>query len=130
MTFRLPLFLAATLAFADNYPRQPGIDAQHYTFRVILSDDTDEITAEATATLRFVRDGVTRVVLDLAAPKEGKGMTVTSVTSGGSGARFTHSADQLVISLPAAPRLGEQRQFTVAYHGIAATGLHIAKNRF
>jgi hypothetical protein len=42
------LFAVIQLA-ADTYPRQPGIDALHYVFRVTLSDDTDEIIGEATA---------------------------------------------------------------------------------
>src|SRR5437763_8858445 len=79
--FPLALAVTAALAFADNYPRQPGIDAQHYIFRVALSDDTDEIACEATVDLRFVQDGVTRAALDLTSLKDGKGMTVTEVTS-------------------------------------------------
>ena len=61
----IALALLSKLAFADNYPRQPGIDAQHYIFRVSLSDTTDQIEAEATVDLRFVRDGITRAALDL-----------------------------------------------------------------
>ena len=41
----LILACAAPLS-ADNYPRQPGVDVQSYTFRVTLSDDTDEIAGE------------------------------------------------------------------------------------
>jgi aminopeptidase N len=126
----LGLVLSVSFAFADNYPRQPGIDVQHYIFRVSLSDDTDEIVGETTADLRFVAESVSQVALDLASPKDGKGMTVTSVTSGAEPAKYTHAADRLTITLPSAPHAGERRQFTVAYHGVAATGLHIAKNKF
>ena len=81
---RLALLLAfAVSALADDYPRQPGIDAQHYQFRVTLSDDTDEIAGDTTVDLRFVQPGVTRVFLDLADPHDGKGMTVTEVTTAG-----------------------------------------------
>ena len=48
---QLGLLVGVSAAFADNYPRQPGIDAQHYIFRVTLSDDTDEVAGEATADL-------------------------------------------------------------------------------
>ena len=56
----LALGICAAL-HADTYPRQPGIDVQHYVFRITLSDDTDEIAGETTVTVRFVKDGVTRV---------------------------------------------------------------------
>ena len=59
-------FLCGSHAVADTYPRQPGIDAQHYIFRLILSDDSNEISGETTVDLRFVRDGVTEIALDLA----------------------------------------------------------------
>src|SRR5258708_1268225 len=87
--------LTAALACADNYPRQPGVDAQHYIFRVTLSDDTDQIAGEATVDLRFVREGVTEVSLDLTSVKDGKGMTVTAVTSGGAPVRYSHTGDRL-----------------------------------
>ncbi|HEY2013524.1 MAG TPA: hypothetical protein VGH38_08500, partial [Bryobacteraceae bacterium] len=71
--------VSAPLAIADNYPRQPGIDIQHYIFRVTLNDQNDEITGETTAVIRFIRDGVTEVALDLASAANGKGMTVSEV---------------------------------------------------
>jgi aminopeptidase N len=117
-------------AFADNYPRQPGIHAQHYIFRIALSDDTDTIEGEAAANLRFVQSGVTQVALDLTSLHEGKGMTVESVTSLGAPVKYEHSSDRLVLTLDRAPDLGERREFTVKYHGIPAGGLHIAKNKF
>ena len=41
----LTLGICAAL-HADTYPRQPGIDVQHYVFRITLTDDTDEIAGE------------------------------------------------------------------------------------
>ncbi|HTS64320.1 MAG TPA: M1 family metallopeptidase [Candidatus Acidoferrales bacterium] len=128
---RAPILLALVAsAFADNYPRQPGIDAQHYIFRVTLRDDTDEIDAQSTAILRFVQDGVKQFALDLAGPKAGKGMLVTAVTMAGMSLHYTHAADRLTIDLPWAPKPGEDREFTLAYHGIAAAGLHAVRNKF
>ena len=43
------LALCACLAFADTYQRQPGVDVQHYVFRVNLSDESDEIAGETTS---------------------------------------------------------------------------------
>ncbi len=120
----------AGLVFADNYPRQPGVDAQHYVFRVSLSDDTDHLTAEAVVDLRFARQGVTQVALDLTSVKDGKGMTVTEVRSSGQPVPYAHTADRLTLTLAAAPAVGERQQFTINYHGVAGNGLHIANNKF
>jgi aminopeptidase N len=124
------LGLCAPQTFADTYPRQPGVDAQHYVFRVTLNDDNDEIVGETTVDLRFVPDGVTEFALDLASPANGKGMTVSEVTSGGVAVKYAHQADRLVITLAPAPKAGERRQFTVKYRGVPADGLHMPKNRY
>lgn len=115
---------------ADNYPRQPGVDVQNYTFRITLSDDTDEIVGEATVDLRFVQDGLRQFALDLASPSGGKGMTVSLVTSGGAPVQFTHRDDRLLIQLPAPSKAGERALFRIQYRGVAAGGLNIVKNRY
>src|ERR1035438_5341107 len=122
--------VCASLAFADDYPRQPAIDAQHYIFRISLSDANDEVAGEATADLRFLQTRVTPVWLDLTGLKDGKGMTVAAVSSHGATLKFQHSSDRLAITLDSAPAPGERRQFTVKYRGVPGAGLHIAKNKF
>ena len=118
--------LSLGLCLADTYPRQPGVDVQHYIFRVSLSDDTDEITGETTVTVRFVRDGVAEFALDLASPSGGKGMTVTAVSPG----RYRHEGGRLVIIPAAPPKAGDLRDFTIRYHGAPAGGLKILKNKY
>ena len=122
--------LAAYSARADSYPRQAGIDALHYTFRVSLSDQNDEISAEADVELRFLRDNVTQVYLDFAAVREGKGMAVTDLSCGPDPCSFKHSGERLEIRLAAAPAVGERRTIHIAYHGQPANGLHIGKSKF
>lgn len=109
--------LVATALRADSYPRQPGIDVQHYVFRVTLSDDTDEIAGEATVTVR-VKEGVHELALDLAAP-----MVVSDVS-----APYRREANRVVVMLPAAA--GELRAVTVKYRGKPAGGLKILNNRY
>ena len=123
--FLLAGLLCAIQLCADTYPRQPGIDARHYIFKLALSDDTDEIAGDATVEFRFVQDGVTEIALDLAAP-----MTVSEVTSGGAPVKFTHPADRLILTLPAVPDAGELRQFHIRYHGIPKDGLRIGVNKY
>jgi aminopeptidase N len=126
----LALLFGAPLAVADNYPRQPSIDIQHYIFRVTLSDENDEIAGETTVSVRFVKDGAAAFWLDLASAANGKGMTVSEVTSSGAAAPFTHLKGRLTISLNTAPKAGELREFTVKYRGIPADGLKFPKNKF
>jgi aminopeptidase N len=121
---RAPLLLSLSLCAvlsADTYPRQPGIDVQHYLFRISLSDETDEIAGETTVTIRFVQEGVTRVALDL-----GSAMTVSDVGTD----RFRREADRLLIDLNSAPKAGEMRQFSIKYHGKPAFGLKISTNNY
>ena len=117
----------------DTYPRQLGIDAIHYAFNVTLRDDTDSIAAETDVYFRFLLDGVTEVSLDLtsiSAANEGKGMTVSAVTSDGGPVGWIHEADRLLISLAESPAKTELRQFTVTYGGVPAAGLKIGPNRY
>lgn len=126
----VPFLFAGSFLRADTYPRQPGVDVQHYLFRVTLSDDNDSITGETTVTVRFLQDSLAEWALDLATPANGKGMTVTEVTAGAVAAPFVHEADRLRISLQPPAKAGEQRSFTVKYHGIPAGGLQAVKNKF
>lgn len=120
-----PLLLLAlgACAFADTYPRQPGIDVQHYIFRVTLRDDSDEISGETTVRVRVVEAGVSHLALDLADP-----MRVDAVTAQGGAVRFERSGDRL--TLPLAAPAGSLREFTVRYHGTPAGGLKITQNKY
>jgi len=120
-------FLCVLICFADTYPRQLSVDAQHYIFRITLSDTTDEIVGEATVTLRLLRPGTSEVWLDLASAAKAKGMTVTEVTAD-SPLHFTHESDRLTVTLP--PAKGDLRTFTIRYHGVPASGLLIGPNRY
>src|SRR5689334_9443279 len=121
--------LAAT-GVADTYSRQPGVDVLHYIFQLTLSDDRDEIVGDATVDVRFVRAGVTTLVLDFAAASDGKGMTVTQVTSNGGNVPWVHRADRLAITLAPVSNAGERRQFTVHYRGVPVGGLRIGANKY
>jgi aminopeptidase N len=126
----LALVAVATTAYADTYPRQPGIQAQHYVFRLtLLTTDTKTIDARATVRVRIVQAGVKEAILDLATKTaDGKGMTVTGVTRDGTNVAFTHEHDRLSLPLPAGARAGEDVTFDIAYHGSPAGGLHLVDN--
>ena len=120
-------------ARADTYPRQPGVDVVQYTFKLILSDESDAIDGETTVDFRVQQDGLALVALDLVQSKAGaadKGMTVSAVSEGGKAVRFEHANDRLAIRLEPGGRAGERRSLVVRYRGVPATGLLIAKNRY
>src|SRR5690349_4572526 len=90
------------LLHADQYPRQPGIDVQHYVFHVTLSDDTDEIEGETTITVRFVQEGIRKVSVDLA--------SAMKVLKPG-----RNEGEKVDFLLDLAPKSGEIRQFSIQY---------------
>ena len=129
----LPLLLLnAAILEADTYPRQNGVDAIHYVFRLGVSDASDEITGETTVTVKFLIDKVGDVQLDLASVSAGKGMTVQSVRRGSAidvpgpasdAIVYSHQNNRLRLVLPAGSKAGEEFTFTVRYRGTPAEGL-------
>ncbi len=129
---RLALLLfAAPETPRDTYPKNPGIDALNYAFRIEVTDTSDAIAGELTMDLRFVATGVRAVRLDLAnadASRAGQGMRVLAVTFNGDSVRFTHDNDALVIPLSSAPDAQTRARLVVRYAGIPASGLAIGRN--
>lgn len=127
------VLLFCSFSFADNYPKNPHIDLQHYAFRIELSDQTDLIKCEATLDVQYTGAGVTVLRLDLVKTSEksgNKGMTVSTVTSNGNALKFVHENDVLLITLPA-PSVAQQRsRYTITYTGIPAGGLKIGNNKY
>ena len=123
-TLLAALMLVPALASADTYPRQTGVNAVHYVFRLTLGDSSDQITGRTTVTVKFMADEVREVVLDLASLAAGKGMSVQSVDQ----LPFIHDRNRLRVTLPSPSRAGQEYRFTVAYSGIPAAGLHIGPN--
>jgi aminopeptidase N len=120
-------------SFADTYPKNLKVDVLNYAFRILLSDDTDEIKCEATIDVRFAGEGVEFLRLDLvkaSATLNNKGMTVSKVVSNGQPMSFTHEGDELKIKLPAASKTNQRSAYTITYSGVPATGLKIANNKY
>ena len=115
---------------ADTYPRQPGVDAQHYVFRLtLLTGDSNEIQGEASVTLRVASADIREVFLDLtSAAPDGKGMTVTGVTMADRPVSFSHADHRLRLPVPAGIAPGQDVTFTISYHGIPGNGLRLLNN--
>jgi len=117
-------------ASADTYARQTGVDAWHYVFRLELSDARPDISGEATVDLRVTRNGIGKVMLDLASAAGDSGMTVASVTSGAAPVPFTHEHNILTLPLPPGTPAESHVRYTIAYHGVPAGGLRLITNKY
>jgi aminopeptidase N len=126
------LLAAAAPAWSDTYPRQPGIDVEHYTFHLTLSDATDAIEARADIDARVVQPDIRVLRLDLASRspgRGGKGMDVGAVRVEGAAVRVAHENDRLEVALPPGLRAGDRVRIGVTYRGTPAAGLLIAPNK-
>jgi aminopeptidase N len=121
---------AASQLGADTYPRQPGIDARHYAVRLtLLTSESNDIQAEATVTLRIVTPGMREAFLDLtSATPDGKGMTVTRITSDGHVVPIAHRDNRLRLPLPAGAVAAQDVVFTISYGGVPVDGLRLLNN--
>ena len=127
-----PLSTLLAFPFSDKYPKNPAIDVINYTFRINVSDTTDEIRCEETIDIRYLAAGVTTLRLDLIKASEklgNKGMVVSTVVYEGKTLEYTHENDALTIQLPSPAALNQRSSYTVIYKGIPATGLKIANNK-
>jgi len=126
------LLLPAIDGRCDSYPKNVDIDMQHYQFKLWLSDRNDSLRAEAMLILNFRKAGIQQVRLDLtsaASHLQGKGMTVTSVTSEGKSLSFSHRFSELLITVPNS-RPGQSLSIIIGYRGIPDAGLAIKQNRY
>src|SRR5215470_15112102 len=114
----------ASLAAADDYPRNATLDVIHYRLNLTIKDASDEIQAEAEILFEFKQDGVKTIPLDLV------GLTVDRVTEDQREAKFTHAGGKLSIALSGDSRRGDRSRVTIKYHGRPADGLIIRKNKF
>ena len=129
----IPWGTLSSAPLPDTYPRQLGIDVEHYIFQITLRDDTDRIEGETEVVIRFLETGVTELALDLATAsraEDGTGMTVSQVSSDRGPVQWVHEGDRLRITLADAPEKGELLRFTVHYGGIPADGLKIGLNSY
>ncbi|MBK7652243.1 MAG: M1 family peptidase [Flammeovirgaceae bacterium] len=127
------LAFTTTFSLADNYPKNPKVDILNYAFKILLSDNTDEIKCEVTIDVRYVGAGVETLRLDLikaTAALGNKGMKVSQVTAAGKVLEYTHENDELKIKLPVSSQLNQRTQYTITYSGVPATGLKIANNKY
>ncbi|HVZ97739.1 MAG TPA: M1 family metallopeptidase [Chitinophagaceae bacterium] len=120
-------------AFADHYPRNYNIDVLHYSFKLVLSDTTNEIKGTATISILFKKNDIRQVRLDFinkTTERKGMGMVVDSISLSGEPLQYTHANDVLIIQIPNGTREGTTLNFVIKYHGIPADGLRIGPDKY
>jgi aminopeptidase N len=120
----LLLCLSARAEARDDYPRQPGLDAQQYRLSLSIGDTKDEITAEAEIVFAARAVNVREVALDF------PDLTVDGVTENGRAAKFTRDAGRLRITLADTYKPGDLFNVAVKYHGAPTDGLYFKRNKF
>jgi aminopeptidase N len=118
--------LFATYVFAQ-IPTN-GLDVKHYDFSITLNDSNNIIKGNAQNTTAFIKDE-NQIVFDLVnRNKDGKGMTVTSVTKNGIALNFSQDSQHLFIQDEGLK--GKENIYNISYEGIPADGLIISNTKF
>jgi len=105
------------------------INVLHYRYNLELNDRNDTLLGMAVVSFALLSDQRT-ASLELAGVNgQGKGMIVTSVSSGTYPLRFTHNADKIIFDLPT-NKMGDTLKVWITYKGIPSDGLIISKNKY
>jgi aminopeptidase N len=112
------------------FSQKPGakINVTHYTYRLLVSDENDQLSNSATVTLKMLEDA-SEVILNLAsANQQGRGMKISSIKADGIAVPFRHEADKVFVAV--AGHKGQEKSLEVGYAGIPADGLIISKTKY
>jgi len=123
------LLFAISVTGATYCQTENGIDVQHYSFQINLSDTSDLISGKAEIQIRFSKE-TEQLNLDLGSVNDGKGMSVSSVTENNKALQFVHKENKLVIHLSTKTKAGDTSTFIINYAGIPSDGLIISKNKY
>ncbi|MGN6530327.1 MAG: M1 family metallopeptidase, partial [Ginsengibacter sp.] len=105
-----------------------GLDVQHYRFSIALNDSTNIIKGNAAITTSFTQNEKP-VIFDLVNKnKDGKGMTVTSVTKHGIAINFLQDSQHLIINDKGLK--GRVNTYDITYEGVPDDGLIISNTKF
>ena len=105
-----------------------AIDVQKYEFHIIVNDDNNNIQGEANINL-VATSNLESFKLDLENTDEtNKGMMVSSISEKGNPVKFKHQNN--VLTIFSNITAGEEKTFSVSYHGVPKDGLVISKNKY
>lgn len=120
-------FFVSAAGLSAQIPRN-GLDVKHYRFNITLNDTNNIIKGNAVITTRFTKN-LKQVIFDLVGKnKDGKGMTVTSVTRNGIALNFVQDSQHVMIKDERIK--GEKNTYNISYEGIPEDGLIISNTEF
>jgi aminopeptidase N len=113
------LFLSMAAALADEpYARSKDYDLRDIRAHLWFNLDQRGIRGEVTENIAAVRDDVADLKLD------SLGLAIQSVTVDGKAAKFSTTANDLLISLAKPAKRGEQHELFIRYEGHPKKGLY------
>ena len=105
-----------------------GLDVKHYDFSITLNDINNIIKGNAEIITAF-KQNEKEIIFDLVNKnKDGKGMTVTSVTKNGIALTFSQDSQHLFIQDHGLK--GKETIYSISYEGIPEDGLIISNTKF
>lgn len=126
-TLQRTLILMLVIFLKGPIFSQPNIDIIHYDFLISLSDSSDRIHVNENVLIKRTQANL-ELNLDLQQLRsDGKGMQVAEVKLDNKNLPFTHSSQQLKITLPSIVK-DSIEIISINYSGIPADGLIIGKN--
>ena len=115
----LALLLVGAAARADEpYARSKDYDLQNIRTHLWFDLDQRSIRGEADESIAASRDDVAQIKLDSV------GLTIEAVTVDGKPAKFSTTADQLLVSLDHPAPRGERHEIFIRYEGRPKKGLY------
>lgn len=132
-TVLLLLILTFNTLKGANDQDTAHIDIQHYSFKIVITDQTDQIRGTTDILLRLKNANTEEIILDLVglnSRTDGKGMKVLKVSKDGRSLDFTHKSNKLNIFLNELTTKDQLINLTITYEGIPADGLIISKNKY
>jgi aminopeptidase N len=115
----LAIFISAPQLLADEpYARSRDYDLQHSKISLRFDLQQKKVLGEVTHSLSILRDGTSKIVFD------STGLTIHKVTINKAGAKFTTTADKLIVPLAAEAKAGDKFEITIRYEGKPAKGMY------
>ncbi|HEX2974612.1 MAG TPA: M1 family metallopeptidase [Bacteroidales bacterium] len=114
----------------DKYPRNTAADILHYDFTIALNDSTDEIRANASIIVRFIKesDSISFDLTNRASDKTG--MSVNNVTVDSLPVKWSQKGDHIKVIFNSSAPVNDTLRISMGYSGIPSDGLIISNNKF
>ena len=112
------LFCSLQVSADEPYARTRDYDLQHSKIALRFDIDQRKVIGDVTHSLSILRDNTSKLSFDAV------GLAIQSVTVNKSPAKFETTASKLIVTLPAAPHIGDKFEIEIRYEGKPTKGLY------